>query len=206
MIIAQRCNLRLERSDLQPGHMTLNSDTSLEGDRLYLRGSGYISAGGLRISSLITNSIFQNVYFSNSTGDTTQPASTFLFAFNTFIFTANGMEQYCDISPSGYIRDARFENNVMFAAPTTSMPNVVRGAGCTFSNNVLFPQPNTVVGNTIADPKLVDVAAKNYRVQATSPALNTAVPSTGLSTDHDFEGAARPQGAAPDIGAFERTP
>jgi hypothetical protein len=47
----------------------------------------------------------------------------------------------------------------------------------------------------------VDVAAGDYHIGATSPARDTALAPTDVTTD--FEGLARPSGAASDIGADE---
>ena len=65
-------------------------------------------------------------------------------------------------------------------------------------------QTTTVAGTTVVDPQLEDVANHDFRLKATSPALNAAMPQPDLTTDHDFAGVSRPQGAAHDIGAFER--
>lgn len=65
------------------------------------------------------------------------------------------------------------------------------------------PLPGTIA----ADPQFVDVAARNFRVMATSPAVDMAVPSIfGLASTPDLDGTERPQGPKPDIGAYELKP
>jgi hypothetical protein len=49
-------------------------------------------------------------------------------------------------------------------------------------------------------------ATKDFHLKITSPAREAAMPSAGLTTDHDYDNVARPQGALPDIGAFEYKP
>jgi parallel beta-helix repeat protein len=49
----------------------------------------------------------------------------------------------------------------------------------------------------------VNVAANDYRLSATSPALNAGQARADVPTD--IAGVARPQGASHDIGAYERT-
>jgi Right handed beta helix region len=58
------------------------------------------------------------------------------------------------------------------------------------------------VDNTIADPRFVDFVLGNLRVLIGSPAIDTAKEEYALT--EDLDGAARPQGAGPDIGSYER--
>jgi hypothetical protein len=60
----------------------------------------------------------------------------------------------------------------------------------------------SVVSSIIQDPLFVNRAAGDFHLALTSPAVDSA--STPYSTASDFAGTARPQGAGPDIGAFER--
>lgn len=53
-------------------------------------------------------------------------------------------------------------------------------------------------------PQFVNAAAKDYRLQATSPARDAGtVSGLSLVAPFDRNGVARPQGSAPDIGAYE---
>jgi len=52
------------------------------------------------------------------------------------------------------------------------------------------------------DPLFVNAAGHDYRLQATSPCLNTG---TGVGLTVDRAGTAIPQGGAPDMGCFEYT-
>ena len=52
------------------------------------------------------------------------------------------------------------------------------------------------------DPLFVNPAARDFRLQAGSPAINKGVPVAGLTSD--FDGTARPLGGAYDIGGFEK--
>ena len=54
----------------------------------------------------------------------------------------------------------------------------------------------------VASSAFVDAAAHDYRLAAGSPALDKGVTIAGITTDR--VGTKRPQGAAPDIGAYER--
>ena len=60
---------------------------------------------------------------------------------------------------------------------------------------------DTSGGNVFADPRFVDLDARNLHLGAGSSAIDRALPEWSLSVD--FEGDSRPQGAAPDVGAYE---
>jgi hypothetical protein len=60
----------------------------------------------------------------------------------------------------------------------------------------------SAAANILADPGFVDYAARDLRLQAGSPGLEIA--SAEWSAPRDIEDRSRPQGAGPDIGAFER--
>jgi parallel beta-helix repeat protein len=58
-------------------------------------------------------------------------------------------------------------------------------------------------GDVSLDPRFVDAQQGDFHLAAASPAIDVGLP--GLA-DHDFDGVARPQGAAPDLGAHEHRP
>ncbi len=73
------------------------------------------------------------------------------------------------------------------------------------SNNLWFGNgaaPSFLTANVNADPQLVNLAGFDFHLGAASPALNAGIPTTAT---RDFDGVARPQGAAFDLGAFERS-
>lgn len=59
------------------------------------------------------------------------------------------------------------------------------------------------VGTLTSNPLFVNPAALNFRLQASSPAINTAFPASSLLVQQDFSGGPRWFGEAPDRGAFE---
>lgn len=58
-------------------------------------------------------------------------------------------------------------------------------------------------GNISADPKFVNAAAGNYRLQATSPCVNTGSAAASDLPASDIEGLPRTIESAPDMGAYE---
>lgn len=83
------------------------------------------------------------------------------------------------------------------------------GVSLVLSSNVITSivteAPLTVapVGSSTADPLFVNAAAQNYRLQNTSPAINTGTPIGVAQTGSDHVGNVRWFGTLPDRGAFE---
>ena len=217
MVNVIRCTLQITSSKLimdgtsVGGAITLNTDTSFEGDRLQIRsinsnqGLLALSMFGERVSVRLTNSLLEDAGINLVTADTVAPGSQLFFAFNTFTFSTNVGDGRGQLNCNGNAtpKTVLFENNIITAF---GEPEAVIGDRCTFRNNVISPLTTALPNNTIADPQFVDAAARNFRLKSTSPAVDTAMPSATLDTDHDIEGTARPQGVKSDIGAFELKP
>ena len=88
-------------------------------------------------------------------------------------------------------------NNGMIANASAS--------GGTFNTNVVDAASAvataTAVGNINSDPWMTDPENGDFTLTFESPALDAAAPLEEVATD--LRGVARPQGVAPDIGAFE---
>lgn len=102
-----------------------------------------------------------------------------------------------------------FQNNIVYALPGQSYisPNSLSHTGAyTGSNNLFFGAgagPSFLSSNKNADPKFVNSKNGDFHLVPGSPAVDAGA-AMNLNTDHD--GAARPQGSAHDIGAYELTP
>jgi hypothetical protein len=202
----EKCTITMIGGELDIGSSTgssvlLLSDALFTMDRVHVHGSSLsiIGAGlATRVGVKITNSLLENVAFQWATSDTSSPGSSVSMAFNTIVGQLN-----CQANSGSAFRTSRYENNIVVSS---SGPSVVEGTDCTLSNNVLFPFTGTLGTNIAADPQFENVSMKDYRLRSTSPAIDAAVASAGLQATTDFAGVSRPQGAAPDIGAFERVP
>ncbi len=84
--------------------------------------------------------------------------------------------------------------NVSISAGTASGENLAFGAA-----SASYAGVAPAAGDAIGDPSFI--AVEDYHLASTSPAVDTA--TTSAETE-DLEQTARPQGAAPDKGAFER--
>jgi parallel beta-helix repeat protein len=103
------------------------------------------------------------------------------------------------------------KNNIVYNWPGQAI--YLTGAsftGLDEGNNLAFNSdgsiPSTYYNHSkdiwAVDPKFVNPAARNYRLQLDSPAINAGYNLAGLVTE-DYDGNARPQGAGYDIGPFE---
>ncbi|MDB4962750.1 MAG: hypothetical protein JWP01_2749 [Myxococcales bacterium] len=175
--------------------MTSNAGTTVDADQLVITSTGASPARvHLYDRTRITNSVFSNAFlYLRGTGDQVN------IAFNTFVVAQTAIS-------FDYEGDYAIENNVIVS---TSGNVAVNCSTCpNLNHNILYPTAVTAPGTTnlMVDPQLVDPLTRNYHLKPTSPAVNAAMPSAGLSTDHDHDGTPRPQGPALDIGAFELTP
>jgi hypothetical protein len=99
----------------------------------------------------------------------------------------------------------RLRNNIVVAAnggnylAPSSATALIDG-----SRNLWFgggAPPAFLSVNLEGDPRFVGLAARDFRLQAGSPAIDAG---TTVEAPRDHAGAVRPQGPAPDLGAFER--
>jgi hypothetical protein len=175
--------------------LSTNEGTSLDADQLVITSTGASAARTILYGkNRITNSVFVNAYL-----HLVDPVGQVTIAFSTFVVSVAAIQ-------FAYEGDYAIENNVIVH---TSGTVAITCAACpNINHNILYPTAVTAPGTTnlMVDPQFVDPLAGNYRLKPTSPAVNAAMPSTGVSTDHDHDGTPRPQGPALDIGAFELMP
>ena len=201
VVNSSNCNLTM--SAVECGVLAISSDTIFEGDRLHIRAETTAGAHllGSRIQFRLTNSVLEDALVLFSTFDTQPPGTRASFGFNTFVLRNEGSAIACVSNSGSAHRVVRFENNIVFAPALTA---AVDGNDCFLSNNVLMPQPNNPLGNLVVDPQLVDAENGDFRLRATSPAIDAGRMGPTIFTDHDFLGIGRPQGGAADIGAYEQ--
>jgi hypothetical protein len=97
-------------------------------------------------------------------------------------------------------------NNTVYNNPLGHGGLTISGTGHRVKNNLFFQ--NNVVGMPLdatnlvgADPQFTDAANGNFRLQATSQAIDAGISLQGVATASD--GIRRPQGTASDIGSYE---
>jgi hypothetical protein len=97
-------------------------------------------------------------------------------------------------------------NNTVYNNPLGYGGMTINGTGHRVKNNLFFQ--NKVAGMPLdatnlvdTDPQFTDPVNGNFRLKATSPAINAGISLPGVATAID--GIRRPQGIASDIGSYE---
>ena len=180
--------------------MSISHPSSMSIDRTLIDGGGGIAAvGGLTAAIQITNSVI-----ANQTGNALQSINQaevgmgrISVRFTTIINSSVSCPQL-----SGLIG---IYNSIVLNQGSGAPADTISGAGCTVSYTTVFPQRTTLSGDhdkLDVDPLLKDPANGDYHLTSASPAVDAA----GETGTPDSDGAARPQGARSDTGAFELVP
>ncbi len=136
--------------------------------------------------------LFNNIIYNIAAGSTSQPgnagialAGTNNTAWNNTIYSVRNSGIRIDATSSGAV----VQNNIVYLS---SVANYSDGGGASTTHD------HELEGT---DPVFVNAGAADFHIQTSSPAKNAGVTLAGVPTD--FDGIARPQGAAYDIGAYE---
>lgn len=208
LVDAGNCELTLSGVDLDvaasnASGLIAETNSSVIVDRAYIHGTtNAFSLGvfGSRASLIVTTSVLENAFGLWLPSDTTTPGSYVAMAFNTIHTDSGGWN--CRAMSNTFWK-ASYENNIFVG---TNAASAIEGTNCTLTSNVLFPFTGSPGTNVTVDPQFVDQAAHDYHLKSSSPAIDAAMPSTGLFSPIDFDGTSRPQGDQIDIGAFEFRP
>jgi len=136
------------------------------------------------------NVVYNNIFYNITSPQPTSSAGLVFFtgsgntAYNNTIVNNIGYGVKIDSYSSSIV----IKNNIAYR--NTGGDYVDNGSGTTTSNNLYG-----------VDPLFVDLSANNFQLQSTSRAIDAAVSISVVTSD--LVGMARPQGSAPDIGAYE---
>jgi hypothetical protein len=157
-------------------------------------------------------SVVNNIFYAPISGWGLQTADGFsgLVAFNTFAFPMQnngGQIMLWGNNSNLTIRNNIFYNPSGGIAINTSDLNV--SGGCSVDHNLItggtsgFASGCALSDNILADAGMVNVVTQplDFHLLPNSPAIDAGAPVPSVTTD--FDGVERPQGAAPDIGAYE---
>ncbi|MEH2281005.1 MAG: right-handed parallel beta-helix repeat-containing protein [Nostoc sp.] len=105
---------------------------------------------------------------------------------------------------AGYSSDVRIFNNIMYGSPGIAVNSNMKNVNVTYNYNIY--RKDSVIKMTgsrdiIADPQFVNASARDFRLKSTSPAINSGLKWSSLTTD--FLGNPRVSSYATDRGAYE---
>jgi parallel beta-helix repeat protein len=161
-------------------------------------GIYFDSGSGVIANNVIENNVARGVQLYPAPADV-------LVAYNTIV--GNGR---AGVIVSNDAANNTIANNIVADNGDTGVrSDSLTGSGNLVINNLVWHNAHgnlgpmaeglTLVDNIEAAPRLV--SPTSYRLRSGSPAIDAADPTYAVSEDYD--GVRRPQGDAPDIGAFE---
>lgn len=203
----QRCTVDLKNVDLTTNVDILGTrdDSTFTADGLYVHSSAIpsIIGAGARVTIDVTNAVLEDTQIVGFFNDAGPPGSSMRFSYSTFLLP--NVLSLCKGATATYLSVA-FENSILATEATRdAFEEPMNPANCMFVSTILARQSTPPTGTTVADPKFVNLATRDFHLQSTSPAVDSAT-TAKRNPDHDLEGVTRPQGAAPDIGAYELAP
>ncbi len=98
----------------------------------------------------------------------------------------------------------KVRNSILFGTTSADVLGAASSISCDVNYAILTPQSKVLVGTGLhfgVDPRFKNATTQDFHLMAGSPAVDAADPT--VQDAHDFDGTARPQGAASDLGAFE---
>jgi hypothetical protein len=157
------------------------SNNIIRNNRIYGNGfnGGTGGSGNIIITHGSNNQVYNNLIYGNATGIQVGTSCINCKVHNNTIYNNNGNAVDADGT------DTIVQNNIAYAN---------RGGIVNYNNA-------TITNNLTTDPSFTNVDAMDFRLKATSPAIDA-----GLTLDSvlmDFSGVKRPQGPHYDIGAYE---
>lgn len=201
----QRCDLRLGEVGVELGEQTLVAvldDGGLIADKLHVRSTliPVLIFAGVRLNIEITNSVIENLNFFLAINDAGPPGTHIKFAYDTLLLSQK--LRICDGAPHEFVTVA-FENSILHPndAGDPALNNPTPG-NCTFVNTLLTRQSAPPAGTIVGDPAFAAPATHDYHLTARSSAVDAAGGGSVEATS-DLDNVSRPQGTAPDIGAYE---
>ena len=198
-------------------------------DRHYAHEDEYGIAFGRNVNVKLTSSVIYNANYHQIVLTPATTISGFEAYHNTFVYGPNSRGLILDINsgvtnvtfknnlfvstkysaPQTYVRfsdganpssvNAKFDYNTYWRSDNDASNRWYDGGG-----NISFSTWRSKWGQDIhgqwGNPRLVDLTGKDYHLRQDSPCIDAG---TSTTVGRDFEGTVIPQGAAPDVGAYE---
>ena len=163
-----------------------------------------------------SNIAYNNIVWNNADGLRVDYGASNTRIYNNTVYRTTNSSGWGGISngsdPANIVAPIGTEitNNIVMLAATRGIRNTSLG-GCLISHNVVYQSAISNIydasglailgGNIIADPRFTNPAGVDFHLQASSPAIDSGVTLSIVTTD--FDGTSRLLSSAYDIGAYE---
>ncbi|HEX3150633.1 MAG TPA: tRNA-dihydrouridine synthase [Gemmataceae bacterium] len=172
-----------------------------QNDKAGLGFGGYdVNTGRVRSSTFTNNTLYQNDTLATGFGQLWVQRGSFNVVTNNIVYaSSNGVLIASDV---GNVFNT-FSNNLYYAA---GMPQFTWN-GFSYADLGSYQAATKAdAGSLFADPRLTDPANGDFHLLSDSPAIDAGSQVRGRFAPTDRAGRRRPQGGAPDIGAYEYLP
>ena len=127
--------------------------------------------------------------------------NTFVTNGNSGVYISSSSDRVTVIDNIVAFNDRNGQMQIQSGNGNVVMRNVVYSPNSSY-NTIENSTSSVITDNTFADPLFVSLGGGDYHLLTGSPGINRAL--LAYSLRYAFDGQVRPQGAGPDIGAYER--
>lgn len=161
-----------------------------------------VSGGG----NLVAENVFEHnrghgIQLYPNAFDVIVTQNTFITNGNSGVYLSSGSDRITVINNVVAYNTGNQQMQILSGNANVVMRNVVYSPNSGW-NAIENSTSSVVTDNTFSDPLFVNMSGHDYHVLSGSPAINRALLAYSLT--YAMDGQVRPQGAGPDIGAYER--
>jgi len=127
--------------------------------------------------------------------------NTFVTNGNSGVYISSSSDRVTVIDNIVAFNDRNGQMQIQSGNGNVVMRNIVYSPNSSY-NTIENSTSSVITDNTFADPLFVSLGGGDYHLLTGSPGINRAL--LAYSLRYAFDGQVRPQGAGPDIGAYER--
>jgi parallel beta-helix repeat protein len=168
------------------GGVGTTNNNIIRNNKIYQNARVGPRGAGIVLSSGSGNAAYNNLIWGNQGGIQVQYNSV----SNTKLYNNTVYANQVIGIKIGSASNTKVQNNIVYANGGKAISN--SGSGTLLSHNLVD-----------VNPKFVNAAAHDFRLQGSSPAVNTGV--TLSEVPKDYASVSRPQGNSHDIGGYEYT-
>lgn len=164
------------------------------------------NAGGISSLSASTVTVRESLFAHNTGGPVLATSGSLTLVYST---VANNDSYNTAVTANGptVVSDCIIWGNTQLGSGGNESYQISNYAGQLALSHTIVEGLRTLGGTQLLpfSPRFVDAANGDFRLAADSPAIDAGLASDLLASETDLDGANRPVGGAPDLGAFEAT-